>query len=128
MPKIFQTLWWAGVGCVAAAVGCALLLPVWVDQVILWYGLMFVLGIFAGSALTVQSLNHFQAIAEGQDAPCIHTARSLRWWLEDMIGPKPACGYISESSGSSPARGSSSTSRTRHMEPLRVGDYEIHPQ
>lgn len=92
MPKIFKTMFWTAAICLVVTVLVGLFLPPDLELV-LWFGLTFVLGTYAGAAIQVLSLNEFQLRAEKDGAPCIHTVRSLRWWLADVIGPKTDCGY-----------------------------------
>lgn len=113
MPKIFKTMFWSAMACLVATVIVTLFLPKNLDLV-LWFGLMFVLGTYAGAATQVLSLNEFQLRAEREGAPCIHTVRSLRWWLAAQIGPKSDCGYSADcaASPSRPTSSSASSSRT----------------
>lgn len=118
MPKIFKTMFWTASTCLVVTVLVAFFLPAPVDLV-LWFGLTFVLGIYGGAAILVLSLNEFQLRAEEDGAPCIHSVRSLRWWLAIMIGPKSDCGY-SVALPSSPSRHGSSSSSASASEHTKI--------
>lgn len=126
MPKIFKTMFWAAALCLVVTVLVAMFLPAGLD-LILWFGLTFVLGIYAGAAILVLSLNEFQMRAEEDGAPCIHTVRGLRWWLAAMIGPSSDCGY-SAALPASPSRPTSSSRSSSAGKSLKVGEYEVQPQ